>query len=73
MVKISKVIIPCGDRLRVWREGKDMSQLALAIKLGTTPGAVGRWESGSAPPSLAYAVRIERETGIPAAAWVADA
>jgi transcriptional regulator with XRE-family HTH domain len=35
-----------GPRLRHWREGKGLSQLELARRLGVDAGTVGQWEIG---------------------------
>lgn len=35
-----------GDRIRVLREARGLSQQQLADKLGVTKGAVGQWERG---------------------------
>lgn len=62
-----------GERLRAWRESKGWTQMQLAVAIDAQPSAVSNYERGAVIPSLRAAARIERECGIPASVWVAEA
>ena len=47
-----------GDRLRVLRESRGLSQRALAVQVGCTGAAVSSWETESHVPSLPQISRI---------------
>ena len=49
----------CGGRARL---KKNLSQAALAAKIGVTRGAVGQWETGATEPSDANLRRVATET-----------
>jgi transcriptional regulator with XRE-family HTH domain len=49
------------------------TQTEVATKLGVTQTIVSRLTTGSRPPSLALATRIQQLTGIPPEDWVAEA
>ena len=42
-----------GDRLKGLREERQLSQRAVADKLGVTQQAVAKWEAGKAEPDIA--------------------
>ncbi len=44
----------------------------LASAIGVTPAAVSQWIAGYTAPSRKNAATLERLTGIPAGAWLAD-
>ena len=50
MKEVKRVL---GDKLKELREDKNMSQKALADKLGVTQQAVGKWERGKSEPDIA--------------------
>lgn len=52
-----------------WMEREGVSQNALGRRLGVDSGTVCRWLHGDKAPSRKWAVAIERETGVPVAAW----
>jgi transcriptional regulator with XRE-family HTH domain len=45
--------IELGERIARWRESRDLTQAALAAKLGLTAGAVANWEVSTATPTQA--------------------
>jgi transcriptional regulator with XRE-family HTH domain len=59
--------------LRDWLYENDKSQEWLAKQIGAFQTSVSRWCRGaSTPRSLEHAIALERVTGIPAKAWLAE-
>jgi transcriptional regulator with XRE-family HTH domain len=50
------------DRLRAWRESKDLTQTDAAKLLGIWQGTWSAWEKGWKRPSIEMLVRIEALT-----------
>lgn len=61
-----------GERLRAWREERNVSRKLLAEWLDVDQTAVYRWEKGEALPRLRAAVLLARRSdgAIPVQAWV---
>lgn len=59
-----------GERLRVWREKKDLSQKQAAELAGSSQAAWSRIEAGEVVPELELAIRIQRVARIPVEAWL---
>lgn len=55
-------------RRHIKDEGITLEVFARAV--GTSKSAVSMWRDGKRTPGLTYALAIERETGIPASAWL---
>jgi transcriptional regulator with XRE-family HTH domain len=54
-----------GDRLRRYREAKDMTQLDVEKAIeASSPGIVSRWENGKAVPSVHYLRRLKKIFGV---------
>lgn len=58
------------DRLKAWIERSGITQRMAAQVLGLDHTFLNQILSGRRTPSLASAVKIERQTGIMAGAWV---
>lgn len=58
--------------LRDWLASSGTTQAALAREVGVQPVTLWRWLDGQRRPSLAAATAVERCTGVPASAWVAQ-
>ncbi len=43
-----------GDQVRTIRKQMGLGQIAFADRVGTSQRVVSRWETGRAPPSIAY-------------------
>jgi transcriptional regulator with XRE-family HTH domain len=58
-----------GSRLKKWldREGKNQEWLAERLEVSQT--TVSAWVRGQSEPRIAFAMKLERLTGIPVAAW----
>ena len=56
-------------RLRNYRADLNLTQQAMAERLGVTRVTLSKWERGRARPSLEKAVLLEQQTGIPPSAW----
>lgn len=52
-----------GDRLRMARERRGVTQLELAHAVGTTPGSVSRWERDDGRPQALQLARIAGHLG----------
>ena len=59
-----------GDQLRTARIAADLTQPALAAKLGCTKSAVSRWESEERAPELEYALKLKEVLKIDPMVWV---
>lgn len=57
-------------KLGSYLDRKRLTLAAFAAKVGTTKALVCRWRDGSRVPGLEYALRIQKQAGIPAAAWL---
>lgn len=55
-----------GSRLAQFREGRGLSQRAVAASLGVSAGRVGSIETGSAPPSRAFLEKLSATYGVSA-------
>jgi len=51
-----------SERLKQWREANTILQRAVGFALDVDTTRVSSWERGSARPTLAQAVRLERFT-----------
>lgn len=56
-----------GARLRFLREGRQLSQEALAKLCDLVPNTISRWEVGTTSPSLADAVLVAKALEVPLA------
>lgn len=56
--------------LTAWLSEEEMSIVELAGAVDCCKQTISALKNGTFPPGLALAVRIEKETGIPVAAWV---
>lgn len=54
-----------GSKIRAYREQHNMSQEALAEKLGVTANTISRWETATYRPSVADLERLSRVFGVP--------
>jgi len=60
------VTIPgIGDRIRLAREFRNLTQSQFARELGLTPAAVNQWEKGTTEPGIEHMLRFRREHQIP--------
>lgn len=50
------------DRLKAWRESKNLTQTDAAARIGITQGSWAAWESGLKRPSIEMLVQIEELT-----------
>jgi transcriptional regulator with XRE-family HTH domain len=50
--------------IRDLREASGWSQFELAVKVGVTPGAVGKWERGVSEPKVTQLRRLAEEFGV---------
>lgn len=51
--------------LRRYRDGRNLTQEALAKELGVTPVTVSRWETGTRKVDLPLVPKVAEVTGIP--------
>lgn len=60
------------EQFNQWTEGQALAEIA--ERLGVSKAYVCQLEAGARVPSLAMAVRIERESGgkVPCSAWATD-
>ena len=58
------------DQLAAWLDRAKVSQADLAKRVGVTGASLSRILSRKQTPSLRVAAALERETGIPASAFV---
>lgn len=49
---------PIGEIIRHIRKERGLTQLALAMRLGVTPQAVGKWERGESEPDLSLLIPL---------------
>jgi len=49
-----------GDRIKALRKERGLSQSALALRMGLTQQAVGKWEAGRSTPDYHMLVRLAR-------------
>lgn len=54
-----------GARVKMIREARQMSQAALARRVGSDPSMVARLESGDRLPDLGHILAVARELGVP--------
>ena len=52
-----------GTNIRMRREAEGLTQLRLAIRLGTTPQTVANWETGRSNLTVPMLLKIARELG----------
>jgi transcriptional regulator with XRE-family HTH domain len=57
-IKITKLKQSIGGQIRALRAAAGLSQMDLAIKLGTAPANVSFWETGRTLPDSAYMEKI---------------
>jgi transcriptional regulator with XRE-family HTH domain len=60
------MIMGLSERIKILRQGKQISQAKLAESLGLTKGAVNSWEAGSSQPSLLCLIKLARFFGVSA-------
>ncbi|MDE6001197.1 MAG: helix-turn-helix domain-containing protein [Clostridia bacterium] len=53
-----------GEALKYQREAAELSQHALASKIGTSNQNISRWESGSVLPNIDFCVKLADFYGI---------
>ena len=53
-----------GDRIKTLRKERGLSQSALALRMGLTQQAIGKWEAGRSTPDYHMLVRLARALGI---------
>lgn len=68
-VAIAIVTMNASDRLRAWRDAKELSQAAAAAKVPVSQTTWSDWEAGKKCPHIAQALRIQELTGIEVMAW----
>lgn len=56
--------------LRDWRVERGLTQIQFATQLGVAQSDISNIERGVGRPGLAWAVRIQKLTGIEPAAWI---
>lgn len=54
-----------GDRIRQFREFRNMTQQHIAAELGVTKAAVSSWECGNSTPRQAHQVALAKVLGSP--------
>lgn len=59
------------ERLKAWREERDLSQAKAGAMVGVSGPAWCEWESGGRSP-LEHRAALEVLTGIPAESWATD-
>ena len=52
-----------GARIRALREGKGLTRVALAERIGVNPMTIYRWERGGAAPREDFLFRLLKELG----------
>lgn len=57
-------VSPFGARLRQWRRHRDISQLALAARVGSTPRHISFLETGRSRPSREMVLRLGEALGV---------
>jgi transcriptional regulator with XRE-family HTH domain len=57
-IKITKLKQSIGGQIRALRASAGLSQMDLAVKLGTTPANVSFWETGRTFPDSGYMEKI---------------
>ena len=53
-----------GQRIRLLRKERELSQSALALRMGVTQQAIGKWETGKSTPDYHVLVKLARALGI---------
>lgn len=59
-----------SERLSAHIQRKGLRLEDFAAKVGTDKALVSKWINGLRRPGVAYVLKIERTTGIPASAWL---
>lgn len=54
----------CGDRIRVYRKARELSQPQLAAMLGITKNSITNWETGVSRPELSMIPKLCQALGI---------
>ena len=54
-----------GRRLRAWRRQRGLSQLELALRVGTTPRHISFLETGRSRPGNEMVIRLASELDVP--------
>lgn len=57
-------MIDCGEKIRLLRINKHLTQEQLAKRIGVTKGMVSAYETASKAPSLDVLVRLSRVLGV---------
>ena len=57
--------LKCGQRIRMYRQARDLDQLTLAARLGVTQGTVSRWETGGRLPRDYWRARLSVVLEVP--------
>ena len=53
-----------GNIIRIYRKKRGLTQLCLAMRLGVTPQAVGKWERGESEPDLTLLCPLAKELNV---------
>ena len=53
-----------GDAIRDKRKERGLTQTQLARLVGTTPGAISRWETGDREPTVVMYEKLMRAMGV---------
>lgn len=53
-----------SERIKRWRESKDLTQAALADRLAISPAAVAQWELGQTTPSTKHLEKLAETLGV---------
>ena len=63
-IKITKLKQSVGAQIKALRVSAGLSQMELAVKLGTAPANVSFWETGRTLPDSGYMEKICDEFGV---------
>lgn len=62
-----------AENIRKYRKARGLTQLALAMRLGVTPQAVGKWEREESEPDISLLLPLARELNVSAEALLGAA
>ena len=57
-------MVDCGEKLRLLREEKHLTQLQVANKVGVSKATISAYETASKAPSLEVIIRLARFYGV---------